>query len=678
MKTRELYLAKLESSGLTEQDGAWLGMEPLTPQATQALSFDPRPSLYIPYWDPMNSKAPLRHKPEWPQLYRIRYLGEDCSFKAQTTEKPKRYMQPAGIGLGAYFTRLPNVKWPEIIQDCNVPLIITEGELKAAKTCKEGFPCIGLGGVFSYKSGPGGIPFLPELAKINWVRRNVYLIYDSDFRTNPNIIHSINELSEELMLRGATPMVVCLPELPDVEKTGLDDFLVARGREELEALICNDSREMTLAKSLFELNEKVVFVGNPGLVVDKKSGQKMTPGSFKEAVYSDELCYDRVLGKDGKPTMRRVPIAPTWMSWPLRSKVAKLTYAPGRVQHITNCEFHNSAWNVWPGWGCQPCPGDVTPFLELIDHLFSDTEPAAKTWFLQWLAYPLQYPGTKLFTSAVIYGIKHGTGKSMVGYTVQKIYGKNWTEIRQQDLHGSFNSWAENKQFVLGDDITGSDNRLDADVLKKLITQSELRVNAKFMPEYTVPDCINYLFTSNQPTAFFLEDNDRRFFIHEVQVDPLPEVFYADYSLWLAAGGAEAIFDYLLHVDTSDFNPAAPALRTRAKDRMTHDVKSDLASWVARLHEDPDSVLRLGDVVMNQELFTNKQLLSLYDPGQRTKVTANGLGRELKKAGFRQVLDGALIQLSDGKDRLYAVRAPERWQRATRAQVQAYATKNLK
>jgi hypothetical protein len=258
----------------------------------------------------------------------------------------------------------------------------------------------------------------------------------------------------------------------------------------------------------------------------------------------------------------------------------------------------------------------------------------------------------------------------MIGYTMGRIYGKNFTEIRQSDLHANFNEWAECKQFVLGDDVTGSNKRQDADMLKKLITQQELRLNPKYVPSYVVPDCINYLWTSNQPDAFFLEDTDRRFFIHEVTVEPLPEEFFVDYSLWLDSGGASALFDHLLKLDLGDFNPAAPALRTSAKERMTEDARSDLGTWVRQLLRTPDAILKVGDAAMEGDLFTNRQLLSLYDPSGHTGTTANGLGRELKRAGARQVLDGAPVSLPDGaQDRLYIIHNQDRWVDADRQQV---------
>ena len=281
-----------------------------------------------------------------------------------------------------------------------------------------------------------------------------------------------------------------------------------------------------------------------------------------------------------------------------------------------------------------------------------------------------------MYTSVVIHGRRHGTGKSLIGYTLGQIYGKNFVEISQGDLHGAFNEWAEGKQFVLGDDVTGPNKRQEADVLKKMITQRKMRINAKYVPSYEVPDCINYYFTSNHPDSFFLEDDDRRAFIHEVQVGPLSEEFYVEYDLWLVTGGAEAVFHYLLNLDLDGFNPAAPAFYTKAKDRMISDGQSDLGAWVRHLITSPEYILKVGEIKVTRDLFTNKELMAFYDPIGRTPVTANGLGRELRRAGILQVCEGTPIKLSDGSvDRYYAVRNFDKWNNSTIAEVKKYLEK---
>ena len=183
-----------------------------------------------------------------------------------------------------------------------------------------------------------------------------------------------------------------------------------------------------------------------------------------------------------------------------------------------------------------------------------------------------------------------------------------------------------------------------------------------------MPDCINYFFTANHPDSFFLEDDDRRFFILEVQVQPLPEKFYLDYKKWLDKGGAAALFHYLLHLDLNGWNPAAPAFKTAAKERMINNVRSDLAGWVRNLQAVPDHVLKVGEIVVKKDLFTNKELLQFYDPEGRTGCTANGLGRELARAGVQQVCGGRPIRLPDGsQNRYYALRNIETWAKANSA-----------
>lgn len=660
----EAFLAKLEESGLDLDDAEALGIESLAGPETQALhpSFKPLKALKLPYFD--LDGQPLRTHPKHPPFYRLRYLEQGTDFKSLVAKKQPRYVQEPNSGVGAYFPRL--LDWQALAEDPQQTLLITEGELKAAKACKEGFACIGLGGVWNFKSNRSGLTFLPELAAIDWVRRTVAIVYDSDFREKEGVVMALNALAEELLDRGAYPYVISLPELTDDAKTGLDDFLVhpAGGPEQLQRLM-DAAQPLTLARPLWRLNEEVVYVRDPGLIMVQKSDQKVSPSQFKEHAFATAKYMEQQFKADGSVSLEKVSAAAAWLKWPLRHEVAKLTYMPGEPKFTEDPETRDRCYNTWPGWGCQPAEGDIQPWYDLLDHLFTGAEPGAMEWFLDWCAYPLQYPGAKLFSAVVIHGVHQGTGKSLLGYTLGKIYGKNFVEIRQADLHNGKNDWAEHKQFVLGDEVTGSDKRHDADTLKKLITQKTIRIDIKYVPTYELPDCINYLFTSNQPDSFFLEDSDRRFFIHEVMSPPLPEDFYAEYDLWLHGKGPQSLFYELLHRDLSGFNPAAPAFMTKAKQRMLADTRSDLGSWVRWLMQAPEQVLKVGRMTIDRDLVTNKDLLMIYDPDGHKKLTANGLGRELRRAGVPVANEGLPVRTSLGVERLYIVRNHAKWAQAT-------------
>lgn len=655
-KAMSLGLSKLKSSGIDSTLIKKLGLSFLDATQTTKLhkSFKPLSSLRINYHDHLG--APLSDVPKGKPFYRLRYLETPTDFAAITEKKPVRYVQEPNTAPVVYYPL--NQDWSEIIDDVNQPLIITEGELKAIKACQQGFPTLGLGGVYNWRAHKLGLEWLSSMEPIVWLRRNVYICFDSDYRKNIMVCMALKELADELHRRGAFVSLVSLPQLPNLEKVGLDDYLVHSSDESFRLLL-HEATPLGLTKSLFDFNKRYVYIRDPGLIVNQSSHAKISPAAFKDHLNSTSEYQELEVKKDGTISYHAVPAAGAWLRWPLRCEAEKITYAPGQPRFI---ESNPIVFNSWRGWGVEPKKGDAKPFLKLLQHLFTGAEPEALAWFLNWCAYPLQYPGTKMYSSVLIHGRLHGTGKSFVGYTLGKIYGENFTEIDQQDLHSSFNEWAEGKQFVMGDDITGSNKRSDGDILKKKITQQKIRINAKYVPSYTVPDCINYFFTANQPDAFFLEDDDRRHFIHQVLVRPMSEDFYKEYELWLDTGGAEAVFDYLLNHKIGGFNPAAPAFRTAAKERMTAVVQSDLASWVRNLQQNADHILKVGEIKITKDLFTSKELLQLYDPIMRGQTTANGVARELARAGVEHVTGGRPMRLNDGSQaRYYAVRNAEKW-----------------
>ena len=659
----QLAEAKLAGSDLTMADAKALGIDVLSPEATEALGQPALPALRFNYYAPTGE--PMR---DWPgadraPFYRLRFLEVKKDFNAVNPDaRPLRYVQPVGTACCAYFPRTTD--WAAALAPLE-PIIITEGELKAACACKHGLPTIGLGGVHSWRAVKQGVEFLPELESIPWQGRQVYVAFDSDYKGNQAVCAALRELAEALQERGAYVHVVSLPSDTDGPKTGLDDYLLANGADGLRGLL-KTAQPLGLTRVLFQLNERYCYVQSPGLVVRLPAFDKIPPDAFRSHVEATKSYLENVLRADGGVSSKRVAAGASWLTWPIRRQAERMTFQPGAPMES------DAGLNSWPGWGVEPVKGDVSPFLQLVGHLFKGAEPEALEWFLDWLAYPLQYPGAKLFSSACFHGTRHGTGKSLVGYTMGRIYGRNFQEITQADLHGGFNDWAQGAQFVLGDDVTGSNKRADSDMLKKLITQREMRVNIKFIPSYTIPDCVNYFFTSNQPDAFFLEDDDRRYFIHEVLEGPMEFEFYRSYCGtpaspgWLGQGGASALFYWLLKRDLSRFHPAAAAMRTAARSRMIADIQSDLGGWVRAMLESPNSVLRVGNVQAPRDLWTSRELLALYDPTGKTGTTANGLGRELRRAGVHPVCGGTPVKTQDGlQGRYYPVRNRAQWVHAT-------------
>ncbi len=647
---RQLAVARLAESGLSPNDARGFGIEFLDRRGPPALSaaFHPVVSLKLNYHKP--SGAPTG-------FYRLRYLESPNGFDALTT-KPARYVQPPKTAPEIYWPR--SDVWAKIADNPAKPIHLTEGELKACCAMVNGFPTIAVGGVWSWRSAKSNEPITPTLtpAGFVWTERPVYIVFDSDLSVKPDVAMARLALCNALTSLGARPSLVNLPDTPGSKKTGLDDFLVAHGKQAYVDAVVN-AEPFSNARELWQMNSEVVYVRDPGLIVVLADSRRLAPQAFTAHAFANRHFSEQQVKPDGGIKIVKKPLAKEWLAWPQRAELARMAYEPGEGR-VTN----DDAFNLWQKWGVEAKKGDVGPWTRLLDFLFGN-DSAARTWFERWCAYPIQYPGIKLYTAAVLWGVVHGTGKSLVGYSLGKIYGTNFTEIGEEHLHATFNEWAQQKQFVLGDDITSGERRgqnsFIIEKLKNLITQQTLRVNTKFVPSFEVRDCINYYFTGNQPDLVFVEDTDRRYFIHEVVSAPQPLSFYKEYDAWLAGDGPAHLRYHLEHLPLGDFNPKASAPWTTAKRLMAIDNKSDLGAWVARLKETPDELLKLGESIVEGDLFTTAELLALYDPDKKGRVTANGLGRELKRAGFRYANDGITIATAHGPKRLYAIRNREQW-----------------
>jgi hypothetical protein len=652
---------KLLSSGLTSAQGGALGMYEVVSAALLDKSFEARPALVIPYFDP--DKKPLKSHPSWPDFYRVRYLDKGAfGFKEAAGEKDQRYGQPPRTGVCAYMPLTTD--WKNIRDDVDYDIIITEGELKAAAASEAGFPTIGLGGVWNFRASKEGVWFLPELETFKWALRTVFICFDSDYLTKPNVCLAINGLCEELQERGAIVRLLALPEGEDEKKVGLDDYLLDHTEDDLKDLLASADL-LGMTRPLWKINEEVAYVENPGMLVVEATGQKMNADMFKgHSRWATASATETKVSAKGVLTREKVPAAPVWLRWPLRRTVSRLTYAPGQPKITEDREF-----NQWPGWGVKPKKGTVQPFKKLIEFLLEDAEPGIIDYFYDWCAYPIQHPGTKMFVAVVIHGVAQGTGKTLVGHTLGRIYGENFKEIEDEDLEESY--WAENKQFIQGDEITGKDNRQYMNKLKRLITKPTIDINIKFVPQYSLPNAMNFIFTSNHGDSFFLEDKDRRFLVIEVTADsPLPDEFYAEYDKWYKGDGAAYLMQWLLERKINkDFKPSAPAPRTFAKERMIAATKGDAGAWVAELREFPEQVLNIGEMRHTRDLFSSRELLQMYERahgGSVGKLTAVGLGRQLSAAGFPQVYKGQPLKGPSGKmERFFAVRNIEVWRKAT-------------
>lgn len=657
-KIAELAASKLESSGLTVKDAKELGIKTLSSLSTSRLISKAKvPSLQFIYHT-LSGKARK-------DTYRIRFLEK---LKGDFGEASSiRYMQPLKSKPAAYLPR--TIDWEIVAENTSETVIITEGELKSACAAKYGYACIGLGGVSLWQSKKLGWTLLPELEDINWTQRPVIICFDSDAATNPNIAATSAKLAKTLARRGALVSIASLPDVPGLEKTGIDDLIVHLGPDTFERILSVAEAD-ELTRKLWEFNSRFAFVVNPGFIHDFEEKSQYDPTKFRVSLFANVNAIQASPKADGDVKLKQVCVADEWVKWEQRHQYKGVTYKPGKESSVRGC------LNTWPGWGVSASKGSVTPWKNLLDHLFDEASRESRVWFEQWCLYPMANPGSKLLSACGLWSLDQGLGKSLIGKTLGKVYGANYSEISQRELDGDFNGWAVNKQFVMVDDVSAHDSRAKADVLKKIITQDQLQVNVKFMPTYALPDCVNYYLTSNRSNAFYLEDRDRRFFIHEITSEKLSKKFFDEYYEWLDKGGPEALLWHAANkMSFKQFEPYLPPPTTESKEQMTDIAKSEVDRWLDELLENPGDKLRVGATELKRDLFTARELLTLFDvdrQGQSITVTTMGLRAREK---LEQLFHGRAIRPERKAERFFVVRRGMKWRKMSTKQAEAHVAK---
>lgn len=659
------FKAKLKTSDLTLQDAKHLGYEIVENPKKLEDHFFSAPAFKIPYND-------VKGKPTG--FYRIRYLSTTKKGFARATDaKDRRYDQPAAEIPQIYLPKLlpKGADWKSIFDDSGIPIVFTEGELKASCACKHGVPTIALGGVWNFKSKKNGLLCLPVFGEINLKGRTVLIIFDSDSVTNPQVLHAQYKFAEELSGMGADPRMVNIPVPPDGTKMGIDDYIVAHGAKAFKSLITDEANqvEFAFARELYKLNSEIAVVHKPVAIVHYPTGQLLSKQDAA-MLYANSRMMEQTLKSPTKTELKENPKAkPTveykeassfeaWLRWQNRGEVWAPVYEPG-FDMLVDIDGKRCV-NTWKGWGATPQKGDVSLWHWLLKQIFKNATPAELKWFEQWCAYPLQNAGVKMFTCPILFGQTKGTGKSLLGLTLKEIYGENGAEITDTQLEDERNVFAAEKQFVLANEVTGSDKRTMVGRLRNLITQHTVVINKKYQPDYTVRDTINYFFTSNHIDAVYMEDDERRFFVHEVLGPKLVDVDAVkvkQYDRWLKSGeAARAVFYHLLNLDLTGFDPFAPAPNTASKHVMVAASRTEVEAWCFKLKEDPDTCLRAGGNTIPYGLFRCEDLINIYAGDDGKKPYVKTMANALRKAGFQKAAKDQSCPTKEGKINLWAVR----------------------
>lgn len=341
-------------------------------------------------------------------------------------------------------------------------------------------------------------------------------------------------------------------------------------------------------------------------------------------------------------------------------KADSITFHPGQPELIK--EGSTTLLNNWTPPTCPRTPGDATPFERHVA-MICDGNEIATAHVLDFMAHLVQRPAVKIRSTLLIIGMP-GIGKSIITDTLTIILGeKNVAAVEESQLRSSFNEWMDGTQLVIVNELQSMDRKETMNRLKTYITDRYITINRKNTPTFSYQNRANFMMFSNHRDAASIDIGDRRYFVWESHMPPMPESYYRELHDWRdRQGGIGHIHHYLATRDLSNFNPMAHAPMTDIKQEIQSMSVSGIQSYV-------QEAIDAWDPPFGSDIISLNQTQDYLAAHKRLQLSHQKLSSALKGIG---ALDLGRVTVDGRRRRVWAIREFERWSKADELTVTAY------
>ena len=237
--------------------------------------------------------------------------------------------------------------------------------------------------------------------------------------------------------------------------------------------------------------------------------------------------------KNGKPILRNP--ADIWLT------------DPDRRQYIHGIAFDPSGkerpgiYNLWQNFAFAPKEGSWQKMQDHLRTVMCASNEKHYRYLRKWLARMVQFPAQQGEVAIVLRGLE-GTGKSVLGDAMRRIFGQHGFAISNPvHLVGKFNAHLRDCIVLFADEAFFPNDGHHVGVLKALITQPYLTIEAKGENIVLSPNFVHLIMASNAGWVVPASLEARRFFILDVLATHIGDRPYFK-ALWneLENGGLEA------------------------------------------------------------------------------------------------------------------------------------------
>jgi len=239
------------------------------------------------------------------------------------------------------------------------------------------------------------------------------------------------------------------------------------------------AKEEAIEPALREMNEQHAVICNWGgkcVVIEELEdaifNNRTRLSKQTRTAFNDRYANRRVQSgsdKNGNPTY--MPMAKWWWEHSARRQFRAICFAPGKDTPLD--------YNLWQGFAYEQRPGDCSLFLEHVLTNVCAGNQSHYDYLIGWMARTVQKPASAGQVAVVLRG-GQGTGKGIMAKTFGALFGRHFMQISNSNhLVGNFNAHLRDSCVLFADEAFFAGDKRHESVLKTLITEDILAIEAK-------------------------------------------------------------------------------------------------------------------------------------------------------------------------------------------------------
>jgi Family of unknown function (DUF5906) len=275
---------------------------------------------------------------------------------------------------------------------------------------------------------------------------------------------------------------------------------------------------------------------------------------------------------------------------------------PDRRQYIRGVTFDPSGnhrdpevVNLWQGFAVEPKAGCWDLMQRHIFEVLCASSQDLFDYLMNWMARLVQFPAQQGEVAIVLKGIE-GTGKGILARALLHILGQHALTISHaKHLTGNFNAHLRDCVFLFADEAFYAGDRAHVGVLKALITEPTLTIEAKYANAVQAPNFTHILMASNETWVVPASLEARRFLVLLTASSKVGNrAYFTAIHTQMLAGGYQAMLHDLLRRDLTDFNVRDVPNTEGLQEQKKLSLPTPEAWWMDVLHRGYATSRNLG------------------------------------------------------------------------------------